>query len=158
MPQKLHIPTQIRGRLLPFRQIIFFNQMSSFLWFYFLTDFKHTSHSPLQTHPNSYVWNVSKMSKIRLLMLYSDSFTIIDHLCPKPLGQWTVFITILTFLCNAFFFLVTTKRSSNKITNISMGFPESNISSGPSIKICLLGETISLSQGCLDNATFKNSG
>ena len=128
-----------------------------FLWFYFHTDFKHTSHSPLQTHPNLYVWNVSKMSKIRLLMLYSDSFTIIGHLLMSKVS-WTVFITILTFLCNAFFFLVTTNRSSNKITNISMGFPESNISSGPSIKICLLGETISLSQGCLDKATFKNSG
>ena len=156
MPQKLHIPTQIRGRLLPFRQIIFFNQMSSFLWFYFHTDFKHTSHSPLQTHLNLYVWNVSKMSKIRLLMLYSD---FIYHYWPlMSKASWTVFITIPTFLCNAFFFLVTTNRSSNKITNISMGFPESNISSGPSIKICLLGETISRSQGCLDKATFKNSG
>ena len=33
-----------------------------------------------------FVQNDSKMSKIRLIILYSESYTNIGHFCPKPFG------------------------------------------------------------------------
>ena len=41
-----------------------------------------------------FVQNDSKMSKIRLIILYSESYTIIGHFCPKP---FVLFIIILWF-------------------------------------------------------------
>ena len=44
-----------------------------------------------------FVQNDSKMSKIRLIILYSESYTIIGHFCPKPFG---LFFSILEILAH----------------------------------------------------------
>ena len=43
-----------------------------------------------------FVQNDSKMSKIRLIILYSESYTIIGHFCPKPFGLFFYCSFILT--------------------------------------------------------------
>ena len=45
-----------------------------------------------------FVQNDSKMSKIRLIILYSESYTIIGHFCPKPFGLFVVDFYLLLFL------------------------------------------------------------
>ncbi len=68
--------------------------------------------------------------------------------------NWSVF----TFFESAFFFLAMMRRSSKRMTNISVGLPESRSSRGPSIRIWRRGDTIRRSQGWRDKADFKNSG
>ena len=75
---------------------------------------------------------------------------------PPPINP--IVATVITFFESAFFFLAIIRRSSNRMTNISVGLPESRSSKGPSIRIWRLGDTIRRSQGCRERADFRNSG
>ena len=66
--------------------------------------------------------------------------------------------TMFTFLPRPFFFLVMSSISSNKMTCMSHGLPLSRRLSGPSMTICLRGETMRRSHGCLASGVLRNSG
>ena len=71
------------------------------------------------------------------LNLFKFELRAYSHFKMKRVNQMEIKKSQVTFFESAFFLLVMMSMSSNRMTNISTGLPESSRCRGPSIRICL---------------------